>query len=175
MVGFLQQQGQVAKVGGWGFPHDDEGGGAWLGMEAVKVTLHWLDGRLPLSGLASAVYQSFNENQSNLVTWANQANSTAFAELAPLVMAQAAQGDQVAVSLLQRAACAVDQIGLALEKRQCHQETRLPCSLIGSVAPFLGPFLALHLRSRLSASLSTPEAGAILLVRQYLTSQKENK
>jgi glucosamine kinase len=30
VVGFQMQAGETHKVSGWGFPHDDQGGGAWL-------------------------------------------------------------------------------------------------------------------------------------------------
>ena len=75
-MGFQIESKRMTKVGGWGFPHDDEGGGAWLGLHAVKITLKWLDRRLPESGLARAIYAYFAEDQQQLVTWANQANST---------------------------------------------------------------------------------------------------
>jgi glucosamine kinase len=42
-VGYQIEGDKECKVGGWGFPHGDEGSGAWLGMEAVRMTLHWLD------------------------------------------------------------------------------------------------------------------------------------
>ena len=44
-VAFQIEGDKEYKVGGWGFPHGDEGSGAWLGLEAVRLTLHWLDGR----------------------------------------------------------------------------------------------------------------------------------
>ena len=46
VVSVQLQNGKMAQIGGWGFPHSDEGGGAWLGLEAVRLTFHWLDGRL---------------------------------------------------------------------------------------------------------------------------------
>ena len=44
-VGYEIEADKEYKVGGWGFPHGDEGSGALLGLEAVRLTLHWLDGR----------------------------------------------------------------------------------------------------------------------------------
>jgi glucosamine kinase len=171
-VGYQIQTGQTAKVGGFGFPHDDEGGGAWLGLEAMKVTLRWLDGRQPLSGLATAVYDYFMRDQARLLSWANQANSTAFAELAPLVIQQVQAGDGVALKLIQQAAQAIDEIGFALHAAQSEHTRPLPCALAGGVAIFLEPFLGPTLRSRLHACQATPAAGAIIFVRNHLAGIK---
>ena len=38
VVGYQVQNGKGSKVSGWGFPHDDTGGGAWIGLEAVRLT-----------------------------------------------------------------------------------------------------------------------------------------
>ncbi len=72
VVGFQVESQQTMKVGGWGFPHDDEGGGAWLGLHAVRMTLQWLDKRLPVSGIAKAIYHYFDEDQNRLVSRFNQ-------------------------------------------------------------------------------------------------------
>ena len=45
VVAYQIEGDKECKVGGWGFPQGDEGSGAWLGLEAVRLTLHWLDGR----------------------------------------------------------------------------------------------------------------------------------
>ena len=165
VVGYQVQKRQTTKVAGWGFPHDDEGGGAWLGLKAIQVTLQWLDGRLPSSSLAKAIYAYFAQDQSRLVAWANQANSTAFAELAPVLIRQSQAGDAMAIKLMQQAAQALDRVGLALEKAQTEP---LSCVLVGSIAVFLEPFLGPALRARLRVCQSTPDVGAIILVRHHL-------
>lgn len=168
-VGYQIESAHVVKVGGWGFPYDDEGGGAWLGLQAVKVTLQWLDKRLPASGLAAAVYAYFGENQSQLVNWAGLANSTAFAELAPIVIQQYQAGDPAAIQLLQQAAQFIDAMSVALEKAQRTPEI-LPCSLVGGLSAFLLPFLDAKLFNRLHPCQLPPDAGAILLARRGVLS-----
>lgn len=168
VVGFQIEEDQQTKVGGWGFPHDDEGGGAWLGLEAVKLTLQAVDGRLPTSGVAQAVLAHFENDFIRLVHWANQANSTAFAELAPLVIQQFQQEEPVAIELIQRAAQAVNRISDGLELARSAHDTELPCSLIGGLAPFIAPFLDTQLRSRLVPCQGSPDKGAMLLIRKHL-------
>lgn len=168
VVGFQVQEGMTTKISGWGFPHDDDGGGAWLGMHALKHTLQWLDGRSTPSGLSNVVYARFNQDETQLVAWANQANSTAFAELAPLVTAQAAAGDAMALTLLKQAAQAVNEVENALFAAQFAKNQTLPCALIGSIAPFLQPYLSERLQKRLVTCQALPEAGAIYLIKQHL-------
>jgi glucosamine kinase len=166
VTGFQMQAGQTLKVGGWGFPHDDEGGGAWLGLQAVRATLQWLDGRAAESELVKAIYQHFKQDQSRFVTWANQANSTAFAELAPIVIQQMQASDAKAIHIMHQAARAIDAVSFALFAKQPCQDQPLPCVLIGGIAPFIQPKLSEVLRARLRPCLLTPASGAILLVRQ---------
>lgn len=168
VVGFQLQKGKSTKVSGWGFPQDDEGGGAWLGLNAVKICLQWIDGRRPVSGLAKAVYAYFDENLDRLVSWTSKAYSTLYAELAPLVIQQSKVGDTEAIALLQQAAFVLTQIGHALHMAQHEQTQALPCSLVGSIAPFLEPYLDANLRVRLRPCQFTPDAGAVLLVQHYL-------
>ena len=43
VMGFQIEMGIESRVGGYGFPHSDEGGGAWLGMELTRnfSSLRW--------------------------------------------------------------------------------------------------------------------------------------
>lgn len=161
VVGLKCEQAAVtAKVGGWGFPHDDLGGGAWLGLEAVKVALQVMDGRLPDSRLAEAIYQHFQNDKQYLVNWANAANSTQFAQLAPVVVSLSKQGDATSIQIMQRAASEIDRVATALSLGD------LPCALIGGVAPHMALYLSDALRARLHAAKMPPEVGGILLARQ---------
>lgn len=169
VVGYEIQGSQTKKVGGWGFPYDDEGGGAWFGLEAIKITLQWLDGRLPASGLATAVYEHFQRDRERMINWANTANSAAYAQLAPLVLSQNDAGDDVAHRLIEAAALAIDRIGFALEAVQPDRGYPLSCALVGGIAPYLEKYLGERLRARLRPCRATPAVGAILMVRQYLT------
>ena len=54
-IGWAVHGGRSTRVGGWGFPVSDEGGGAWLGCEAVRRTLWAHDGRAAWSPLLRAV------------------------------------------------------------------------------------------------------------------------
>lgn len=173
VVGFLMEAGRSAKVAGWGFPQDDAGSGAWLGLQAVAETLRWQDGRRSSSMLSEKVFQHFKRQLDDLVAWANQANSTAFAEIAPLVIQSAQAGDEAAQQLLQAAAREIDLVGAALTAKQINPAKPLPCAMMGGIAPYLLPYLNHSLQARLVKAQLPPEAGAILFARSKLAKTRE--
>lgn len=169
VIGYQIANGAVTKVGGFGFPHDDEGGGAWLGLEAVKLYLKSLDGRAPVSGLTRAVAQAISAEEEELIAWVNKANSTAFATLAPVVIEQQQQGEATAIALMQQAAVVVARI---IKVLQAATPQPLPCALVGGVTPFLLPYLEIETGIKFVNCSLTPDAGAILMVKKALAGGK---
>jgi glucosamine kinase len=168
-VGLQIQNGESIQVGGWGLPHSDEGSGAWLGIEGVRLTFQWLDCRLQVptadAKLLELIFQHFDNNLTKLVTWATAANSSEFAKLAPLVIKQAEQADPIAIDLMQRAAAEIDKIDMALE-RQIKGKVHLPCALFGGIAPFIKPLLGERLKTKLVPVRYDAAIGAILMINK---------
>lgn len=171
-VGYFIENGKDIKVGGWGFPHDDYGGGAWLGLEAARLTFQWLDHRVEKSPLVEDVFSFFNNDFDYFTTWANRANSSEFARLAPLVINHCQQDEVAAVRLMKKAAHAIDRIGATLVKLQNHRDKPLPCSLFGGIAPFVEPWLDDELRAHLVPREADANVGAILMVRKLVAKQR---
>jgi glucosamine kinase len=161
-IGFQVEAGKESRVGGWGFPHGDEGSGAWLGLEAIRRTLHWLDGRAPEDPLLQAVQARFDGDLDRLLTWANGASATEFAQLAPLVVEHAERGAPLALALGRQAAAEVDRISRALTAKS---QRPLPCCLLGGLGRFVEPWLEEALRARLVPCRYDAVKGALLLVR----------
>jgi glucosamine kinase len=172
VIGYEIQNNVGTQVGGWGFPHDDEGGGAWLGLEAARLTFQMLDQRAEKSPLTQDVFAFFDNDLNHFVAWANRANSSEFARLAPLVINHSQQEDISAVRLIKKAALAINRVGAALEKIHRDKNQPLPCSLFGGISPFIEPWLGDELRARLVPRIGDANTGAILLVKQFLTNQK---
>jgi glucosamine kinase len=173
VIGYEIQDGTGAQVGGWGFPHDDEGGGAWLGLEAARLTFQAQDLRAEKTPLTADVFAFFDNDLNHFVSWANRANSSEFARLAPLVINHSQNSEASAVRLMKKAAIAVNRIGSALEKLHHHNKQPLPCSLFGGISPFIEPWLGEDLRARLVTRQGDANTGAILLVKEYLTQQQQ--
>ncbi|MBA3661651.1 MAG: hypothetical protein H0W64_07985 [Gammaproteobacteria bacterium] len=171
-VGFQIEDHIETKVGGWGFPHDDEGSGAWLGLEAVKHTVRTYDGRVAPSLLSQSILNFFEQDYANLINWANAANSTGFATLAPLILAAQEQGCLAAQGLLENAGEQLYLIAQALEAKRVNTQHVLPCSLLGGLAQKIKPFLPDPLRQNLIDPAQSPDQGAILFIREHVL-QKE--
>lgn len=167
VVSLLIQNNKTMQVCGWGFPHSDEGGGAWLGLEAVRLTFHWLDGRLQQepSQLLKMIYAKFNNNLADLVTFANTAKSSEFATVAPIVIEQLEKDDHIALSLIKKAASEIELIGEVLEKNSQNGEG-LPCALCGGLAPFIMNFLTAKFKQRIVPSKYDAAYGAILMLKK---------
>ncbi len=157
-------QDDIIHVGGWGFPHGDEGGGAWLGMEAVRLTLRSVDGRAHVTPLCEAVLNKFNGSVTELVIWAVEAKPGDFGTLAPLVIEYAGFGDPHALMLLDSAAAEIDLVAQALEDAIDH--ACLDLTLFGGIAPHLKERLSPAVRKRLVDRQFDATRGAIFLVRQ---------
>lgn len=166
--GFQIEKGCESEVSGWGFPQGDEGGGAWLGLEAVRLTLHSVDGRLPKSALFDAVLAHFNHNTLELLDWTVDATSTKFATLAPIVIQHIESQDRFALKIIQEAAYNIDQIGEALKAKQQDQSKIIPCTLFGGIAPFILPWLNESLRSRIVQRQFSATQGAIFMLKNYM-------
>ncbi|OGT37364.1 MAG: hypothetical protein A3F12_06290 [Gammaproteobacteria bacterium RIFCSPHIGHO2_12_FULL_38_14] len=168
VVGFQLQQGQATRVSGWGFPLDDEGSGAWLGLQALKMTVRMVDQRLPHSSLTEAVLAHFEGNPHHIVYYAHTANSTAYATFAPFVIEHAKQGDALAVQLIQQAAHAIDEVAFALFRAEKSSTTPLAYALVGGITTFIEPYLHQSLRARLHPCKLSPAKGAIQLIKNHV-------
>lgn len=162
VIGWQIANKQTMRVSGWGFPHDDQGGGAWLGFEAVRETLQYIDGRKPQSILVQRVMQFFSEQAADFIAWANQASSSDYAKLAPLVIQAAEQKEAVALALLANAAAAISQVATALRNKT---SAPLPLSLVGGLAEIITPYLPATLAASLQPAKGNAAHGAVCLVR----------
>jgi glucosamine kinase len=170
--GYEVQNGQRIQVSGWGFPHDDIGGGAWLGLQATSLTLQWLDGRIDSSPMLEAIFKHYNKDQIKLVAWANAANSTQFAKLAPFVIEHVKSNDPNALHLIKEAAKAIDQVSVAMEKRSIDKSVSLPVCLFGGIAPFIRPYLSESLQKRLIERAHDAPVGAVYMIRNIVEHKK---
>ena len=159
-VGWAVIRGNTFRVGGWGLPVSDEGGGAWLGCEALRRVLWALDGRLAWTGFLRAIAADFSNDPHLIVRWAATASPGDFGSLAPRVFDYAARGDVVAVELAELAARHIDVLAARLVEVGA---TRL--ALAGGCAPFLQNFLAETTKSHLVEPSGDALQGALQVAR----------
>lgn len=102
----IDRSGQVARCGGWGFFLGDQGGGAWIGHEALRAVVKAADRRESASLLTTKVFAYAGvASASDLVTWSESSwrNPSTIAALAPVVIECAKAGDKAAIGILNRA------------------------------------------------------------------------
>ena len=102
-------EGKPARTGGWGDVIGDEGSSYWIGRLALNVISQSIDGRLPPTALATAVFDHLGLDQADLMdslgAWATScANRSIIAALSAVVDRTALGGDAAAIGLLDLAA-----------------------------------------------------------------------
>jgi glucosamine kinase len=159
-IGWAVEGGRSFRVGGWGFPVSDEGGGAWLGAEAVRRTLWAHDGRLAWTPLLRSVSAEFDPDPHAIVRWMGSARPRDFGRLAPHVIEHATAADPVAAAIMRLAAGHIDTIAARLGD---HGAARL--ALMGGLARAMEPWLGEGTRARLVPPAGDAVDGALRMAR----------
>lgn len=165
----INQQGQHARAGGYGYLLGDEGSGYWLGKEALVAIARALYEQATPTRLTEGVLAQFGLTEpEQLIEWVyarDTPRNTTIAGLAPLVLQNAAEGDTVAADIVQRGA-----LGLSLLVKNILQQlddSTLPIAFSGSVLT-QSPVMSQRLCQLLDlAAIPTPRyppvLGAVLL------------
>jgi glucosamine kinase len=154
---------QELRVGGYGFPISDEGSGADLGLQAIRLALRALDGRIDRTALLNDVLSRFDDDPFEAVAWMDRASATDYATFAPLVMRHADNGDPLGRRIVQGAAEQVDGLVRALVERGAPR-----IALIGGLSSAIEPWLAPDVRRRLKPLDGDAVSGAIRLAQERL-------
>lgn len=155
--------GERYRVGGWGFPVGDEGGGAWLGLNLARAALHAADGREAASGLTETVLARYG-GPAGLLKYQGRATPKEFADLALLVF-EASENDPLRERLLREAARQLTSLVAAFDRRYPPGEVAF--SAVGKVARRLLPDVLGEVPPRFREGYreaeASPEIGALRL------------
>ena len=152
--------GRRTTVDGWGPWLGDDGGGAWIGREALRAVLRARESRGPETTLTRAAEERYGDLARLPRTLQTASGTGAFV---PDVLAAADAGDETARDVLERAADAWSELGLAA-MRAAGEPTLV---VVGGLADV--PLLRELLRQRLPAEvvvrdpLGVPVDGALRL------------
>lgn len=166
-VGVALVDGRVVKVGGYGFPISDEGSGADLGLQAIRLALRAHDGRTVATDLTRQVMARFGDDPFEAVDWMDRATATDYATLAPLVIQCANDGDPVGRAIVREAARQVGDLVQRLVERGAPR-----VALVGGLASSFEPWLAPDVQSLLSPVQGDALAGALALARRAAAGRK---
>ena len=105
----INRAGQSAQVGGWGYLLGDEGSSYWMGMQALQMLTRLADGRANhVPGFSERFLNVLGlESEKALIPWlyrSEQPRTRDVAQLARIVIEEAANGVQIAIDICDRAA-----------------------------------------------------------------------
>jgi glucosamine kinase len=166
-IGFARCKGETFRVGGYGFPISDEGSGAYLGLQALRVTLRAADGRISGTNFTENLFGDFDASSRKIVAWMDEAGATEYATLAPKVVEYARQGDKIAADLMRRAAEHVNAMVESLSDWGAPQ-----CSIIGGLSEHIIDWLPHRTASNIKPPEGQPIDGAILLAKTLTTTNR---
>jgi glucosamine kinase len=167
-VGVGLIDGHEIRIAGYGFPVSDEGSGADIGLQVVRLALRAADRRSELTPLLSEVLGAFDYDPYQAVAWSEDARTKDYAAFAPIVMRHANQGDPVGRRIVERAADAIGDLLDLFLARGIHR-----LSLVGGLADAITPWLTPDLRARLRCPDADAAAGALLVARGRLELPKK--
>jgi glucosamine kinase len=160
-VGFATVKGRELRIGGYGFPISDEGSGADLGLQAVRLALRAHDGRARPTSFLLEVMGRLGPDPFTLIAWAEQATATEYASLAPVTLSHAEAGDPFAEEIVAEGARHVDVLIRSLVEFGAPR-----ISLLGGLASRLVQWLSPDVLHVLSPPEGDAVAGALLLARR---------
>src|SRR6266566_5589113 len=160
-VGFARVKGRELRIGGYGFPISDEGSGADLGLQTVRLALRAHDGRVRPTPFLLEVMGRLGPDAFMLVAWAEQATATEYASLAPVALSYAEAGDPSAEEIVAEGARHADVLIRSLVEFGAPR-----ISLLGGMASRLVQWLSPDVLQFLSPPESDAVAGALLLARR---------
>lgn len=155
--------GREIRIAGYGFPVSDEGSGADMGLQVVRLALRAADRRAELTPLLAEVLAAFDGDPYQAVAWSEEARAADYAAFAPIVMRHANFGDPIGRRIVERTA---DAIGDLLDLFLARGIDRL--SLVGGLSEAITPWLTPDLRDRLKRPDADAAAGALLVARGRL-------
>ncbi len=146
----MNDAGQRARAGGWGWLVGDEGSAMWIGRQGLAAALRAHDGvdaPTHLQAIMRAHFAMSDLHAIKRMVYARPFGAKDFAALAPLVAQAAQQGDETARHI-------ITQAGHDLARQVLAVQRRLALPSDAPVAPVGGAFAHLHgLRAAFTAVL----------------------
>lgn len=159
----IMWRGATIRVGGYGFPVSDEGSGADIGLNALRLALRTMDGRDEPTPFTDEVMAKFSYDPVEIVDWMDRASSTDYATLAPLVVSHANAGEAGATTLMLQAAEQIAEIAEALLRRGVPK-----VALVGGLSDIMRPWLPPRVQPHIVSPVGDAMAGGIILAKQRL-------
>lgn len=136
VVGYINSKSSQLQLGGFGFPHGDLGGGAYLGLEISKLLCKAMDKIIPMSPMLDDVYKDFNYDYNQAKLWLINAKVADYAKFAKALLPYLNGGDQNAQIIIKNATNEIKEFLTAMYKYN------LPVKLYGGLSEIYLPLLS---------------------------------
>ena len=117
----LDNKGQVDNVSGWGYLIDDEGGGYFIGVKALRAVYRAYDERGGKTILTEKIKEYFQEDDLKKLCFKiyseDDINRNRIGLIAPLVTDAAKTGDKISKNILNESGFALAECAAALYKK----------------------------------------------------------
>lgn len=154
VVAYSITNGIGTQIGGWGFPHGDIGGGAWIGLELCRILCKAIDKTCEFTPLLQAIYAKFNNNKTQYKHWLLDAKPQNYAEITKLLPEFILQNDLNALNIV--------KIGVSEINRLINVLSQKNVAITGGLANLYHPYLKLN-HPNLKLSITTNAVGACYL------------
>ena len=132
VVGYYIKDRVGHQIGGWGFPHGDLGGGAWLGLELCKSLCKAIDGSIGFSPILDEIFLRFANDANKYKNWFLTATPGDYAEIARLIPGFIKKNDQAAQHVFSNGCNEIEIFLTAILKKIGN----LPIKITGGLAKF---------------------------------------
>ena len=129
----LDQNGNMYRAGGWGYLLGDEGGGYWIGIQAIRQLLTKIDTGEKFDEFDNEIVEILGGGSWDAIkTFVYSQDRSAIAAVAPKVIALAQSGNALAKRVIQQGAGHLGDLVLQLDQRLGGK--KLPVVLGGGIA-----------------------------------------
>jgi glucosamine kinase len=173
----VNEQGETARAGGWGFAISDEGSGQWIGRTAVSEAMRAFDAQRDTFLLERILEAWKLSSRDDLIRHANASPPPSFAEIFPVVQQAAVERDVIASDILTRAGAELAQLVLVVAHRLWRPAEMVRVGVAGGVfgnseqvrRSFYNSLRAAWPKSSVCFKVSDPVVGALGLARRMQT------
>jgi len=181
----VNEAGEYARAGGWGYLIDDEGSAFDIGRKALTRAFRMLDGRARPTNLISILKRNFQvkmlEDALSLI-YANGVSVEEVARLASLV-SRAASRDKACKEILNNAGITLAELACAVARRLCMTDDSFKVATVGGsfksgrhlLKPFTARIKSECPRARVIRLKVEPARGAFLLAASELLNRSDHR
>lgn len=117
-IGYLKNDNECKRYGGWGHLIDDAGSGYSIAMNAIRHITSLNDKELPRDILANEIYSRLDiDVQKQLIDFVYTSTKSDIAQLVPVIVMKAYQEDQVSIDLLIKAGQDLANLAIQLTRQ----------------------------------------------------------